>query len=237
MVFSCNKLEQIVQSTPHSSNQSDISLLPNLLNSPLFHTSIDYTTHSCAPSPHTPIFAHPHQPYTSPCPSPYTCLSNNYIASTGIGSAPSTLQRIKSVVIGSPSYLTITSPLFASNASTASSASTVNFASTSTDRLNLVVNLSSYPLQQDSLLYSSLPTLLPMVSRHHMALHLRQQKIANLTDFSATTTTPATWVMSFLNTEPIAFSDADIYEVWHGVIRDEIQVLDGEAGVLDVMTI
>jgi len=222
--FSCNKSEQIVQSTPHSSNQSDISLLPNLLNSPLFHTSIDYTAHSCAPSPHTPIFAHPHQPYTSPCPSPYTCLSNNHVACTGIDSAPSALQRIKSVVVGSPSYLTIASPLFVSNASSASSASTINSASTSTDRLNLVVNLSSYLLQQDSHLHLSLPTLLPMVNRHHMAIHPRQPKIANLTAFSATTTTPATRVMSSLNTEPTAFSDTDIYEVWHGAIRDEIQV-------------
>eukprot|EP00258_Populus_trichocarpa_P049595 XP_024465614.1 uncharacterized protein LOC112328838 [Populus trichocarpa] len=111
-----------------------------------------------------------------------------------IDSAPSALQRIKSVVVGSPSYLTIASPLFVSNASTASSASTINSASTSTDR-------------------------------HHMAIHPRQPKIANLTAFSATTTTPATRVMSSLNTEPTAFSDTDIYEVWHGAIRDEIQTL------------
>jgi hypothetical protein len=57
-----------------------------------------------------------------------------------------------------------------------------------------------------------------------MAIHQRQPKIANLTAFSATTTTPATRVMSSLNTEPTAFSNTDIYEVWHGAMRDEIKV-------------
>jgi hypothetical protein len=31
--------------------------------------------------------------------------------------------------------------------------------------------------------------------------------------------------MSSPNYEPIAFSDADMYEAWHGAMRDEIQVL------------
>ena len=57
-----------------------------------------------------------------------------------------------------------------------------------------------------------------------MAIHQRQPKIANLTAFSATTTTPATRVMSSFNTEPTAFSNTDIYEVWHGAMRDEIKV-------------
>jgi len=41
----------------------------------------------------------------------------------------------------------------------------------------------------------------------------------------ATSAAPICQVMSSPNYEPIAFSDVDRYEAWHGVMRDEIQVL------------
>jgi len=57
-----------------------------------------------------------------------------------------------------------------------------------------------------------------------MVLHSRQLKTTNLS-VSAATVPPPSRVMSSPTSEPISFSDANRYEVWHDTIRDKIQVL------------
>jgi len=57
-----------------------------------------------------------------------------------------------------------------------------------------------------------------------MVLRSRQPKTTNL-GVSAATIPPPSRVMSSPTSEPIAFSDADRYEVWHDTTHDEIQVL------------
>jgi len=59
---------------------------------------MDCRVHPCASPSHTPISAHLQQPETSPCPSPYVCLSNNHVAGTGIG-LPSLLCSISGMLL------------------------------------------------------------------------------------------------------------------------------------------
>jgi hypothetical protein len=87
-----------------------------------------------------------------------------------------------------------------------------------------MVYFSSYPLQQETNMSSSLSASPQIVSRHPMVIHSRQSKTANLGVFAATIS-HASRVMSSPTSEPIVFSDADMYEVWHDVMRDEIQAL------------
>jgi hypothetical protein len=137
------------------------------------------------------------------------------------------LQHDNSIVARSPrcppsnSFLSASDTFVASSTSIVSPLTTTDSSTASIARLNLVVDFSSYPLQQDTTLSSSLPTLPPIVSKHPMVLHLWQPKIANLSVFVATVT-PTSWVMSFSTSEPIAFFDAERYKVWHDAMRDEI---------------
>jgi hypothetical protein len=58
-----------------------------------------------------------------------------------------------------------------------------------------------------------------------MVLRLQLPKTALLTASAASSAAPISRVMSSPTSEPIAFSDADRYEAWHGAMRDEIQAL------------
>jgi hypothetical protein len=71
-----------------------------------------------------------------------------------------------------------------------------------------VVDLSSYPLQQDTSLTPSSPTSPPLLSRHPMVLQPRQPKTTNLVA-STTADTASTRVLLSPSSEPLAFSDAD----------------------------
>jgi hypothetical protein len=84
--------------------------------------------------------------------------------------------------------------------------------SASSTSLNLVVDFSSYPLQQGTSLPPSYPTSPPLVNRHPMVLRPRQPKIANLVTF-ATAVIASSRAMLFPTSEPPAFSDVDRYVV------------------------
>ena len=79
---------------------------------------------------------------------------------------------------------------------------------TSSPGLNLVVDLSSYPLQQDTSLTPCSPMSPPLLSRHLMVLRPRQPKTTNLVAFTAADTA-STRVLLSPSSEPLAFSDAD----------------------------
>ena len=99
-----------------------------------------------------------------------------------------------------------------------------NSPTASSDSLNLVVDFSSYPLQQDTSLPPSSPVSPPLISHHPVVLGSRQPKITNLVASVAATTT-STWVLLSLSSKPLAFSDADKYAVWHDAMCDEIKAL------------
>jgi len=56
-----------------------------------------------------------------------------------------------------------------------------------------------------------------------MVLRLQLSKTSLLTASTASFVVPISRVMSSPTSEPIAFSDANRYEAWHSVMRDEIQ--------------
>jgi hypothetical protein len=84
--------------------------------------------------------------------------------------------------------------------------------SASSTILNLVVDFSSYPLQQGTSLPPSSPVSPPLVSRHPMVLRPRQPKIANLVTSVAAVIASSRTMLS-PTSEPPAFSDADRYVV------------------------
>ena len=115
-VFPFNKSEQIAQSLCYS--LSDPIHLPNFLISSLFHSPTLTTSqpkdHQDPSQSPTLIFAHPQQTTSPALPSPHTCFFNNH--TVGTSSDPSTLQRSKSAVIGSPNCLVTASSLSTSDA-------------------------------------------------------------------------------------------------------------------------
>jgi hypothetical protein len=58
-----------------------------------------------------------------------------------------------------------------------------------------------------------------------MVLRPRLPKTALLTAFAAISAAPNYRVMSSSACEPLTFSDADRYEVWHGAMCNEIQAI------------
>jgi hypothetical protein len=100
------------------------------------------------------------------------------------------------------------SPLLAVDSLTAFSAS-----------LNLVVDFSSYLLQQDTSLPPSSPASPPLISHHPMVLKSRQPKTANLVALLSLIQLPPP------SSQPLAFSNADRYAIWHDAMCDEIKVL------------
>jgi len=144
--------------------------------------------------------------------SPSACFSNNHYA--GTGSPPSELHISRSVTTTN-SDSTVDSP---TSAAASSNPSIDSLAS-----LQLFVDLSSYPLQQLSNSYSSEPR--SAARQYPMVLRPQLLKTALLTAFTATSVAPNCRVMSSFACEPLAFSDADRYEAWHGAMCNEIQVI------------
>lgn len=89
---------------------------------------------------------------------------------------------------------------------------------------SLVVDFSSYLLQQDTSLPPSSPVSPPLISRHPMVLRSQQPKTANLVASVAAATT-STRVLLSPSSKPLAFSDAEKYTVWHDAMCDEIKAL------------
>ena len=83
--------------------------------------------------------------------------------------------------------------------------------------LNLVVDLSAYPLHQDTSVMPPSPASQPVLSRHPIILRSLQPKTTNMVS-SAAANTAATRVLLSPSSEPIAFSDADKYVAWHDAI-------------------
>jgi hypothetical protein len=100
----------------------------------------------------------------------------------------------------------------------------IDSSSSSPAGLNLMVDLSSYQLPQISSLPPFSPASPPEISRHPMVLQPRQPKTANLVASAAANPT-STRVLHSPSSEPLAFSDADRYAVWHNVMCDEIAAL------------
>jgi hypothetical protein len=110
------------------------------------------------------------------------------------------------------------------SASAASPLLVADSSSTSLAELNLVVDFSSYPLQQGTILPPSLPASSPLVSKHPIVLRPRQLKTVNLVA-SVAAVPNSSRVMLSPTSKPIAFSNADMYVVWHDVMYDEIKDL------------
>jgi hypothetical protein len=89
--------------------------------------------------------------------------------------------------------------------------------------LQLCVDLFSYPLQQ--LMGSSSSPPRPTVRQHLMVLRPQLPKITLLTTFATTSVVLICRVVSPLTYKPIAFSDVNRYEAWHGAMREKIQAL------------
>ena len=144
--------------------------------------------------------------------SPSVCFSNDHSSSTS--SPPLELYFSRSAIVKTPGLVVVSQG--------SSLASSTSQSGSSTD-LNLIVDLSSYPLQQ--LIGSSSPPSCPTARQHHMVLRPRLSKIAHLTASAAMVVAPIYQVLSPPIYETIAFSDADKYDAWHGAIQDEIQAL------------
>jgi len=234
-VFLFDNSEQIVKVSATTPTQPATTLLPNLIHSPSFTTHIA-SHHPSSTSVLPPPTTKTPQPLPFPCPSSHACLSNHSAASTGCKLDSPTLQHDASTSVGTPSgsssassYLAsvqvptgfasadipvaAASPLLAADSLTASSAG-----------LNLVVNFSFYPLQQDTSLPPSSPASPPLISRHLMVLRSRQPKTANLVASTATDTA-STRVLLSPSSKPLAFFDADRYAIWHDAMYNEIKAL------------
>jgi hypothetical protein len=70
--------------------------------------------------------------------------------------------------------------------------------------MNLVVDLSAYPLHQDTSVIPPSPASPPLLSRHPMVFRSRQPKTANMVS-SAVANTAATRVLLCPSSEPVAF--------------------------------
>jgi len=89
--------------------------------------------------------------------------------------------------------------------------------------LSFLCTLWEHNLQQLTGTCSSPPW--PTARQHHMILRLRQPKTTLSTATTTATAAPISWVVSPPTREPITFTDANRYESWHGVMREEIKAL------------
>jgi len=218
-VFPFDNSEQIARVSAPNPTQLAATILPNLTHSLLFtvHTAPHHPSSASTLQP--PPTKTP-QPPPFPCPSPHACLSNHSAAGIGCRSVFPSLQQDASTGAGTPFGSSSVSPYSASHQATAKSASAASLVvaaspllataspTTSSPGLNLVVDLSSYPLQQDTSLTPSSPTSPPLLSRHPMVLQPQQPKTTNLVA-STTADTASTRVLLSHSSEPLAFSDAD----------------------------
>ena len=155
-VFSFDKSEQIAKVSAQTHTPSLVTILPNLTHSPLFtdHTTPHLASTSALPSPPTQT----PQPPPFLCRSPHASLSHHVVAGTGCKSVFPALQHDVFASTRTPSSSSSASPYSASHPVSADSvfaASHVVAASpllatasspASSSGLNLVVDLSVYPL-------------------------------------------------------------------------------------------
>jgi len=231
-VFPFDKSEQIAQVSTQTHTPSPITILPNLTHSPLFTTQ--NTPHPASASasasalPSLPIQTP--QPPSVPYRSPHASLFHHTVAGTDCSSAFPVLQHNVLASSGTSSGSSSASLYSASNPVSADSASAVSpplaapSSPASSPGINLVVDLSAYPLQQDTSVIPPSPAAAPLLSRHPMVLRSRQPKTANMVSSAAANTT-ATRVLLSPSSEPVAFSDADKYVAWHDAMCDEIKAL------------
>jgi len=149
-VFPFDKSEQIAQVSTQTHTPSPITILPNLTHSPLFTTQ--NTPHpasaSALPSPPTQT----PQPPTSPCRSPHASLFHHTVASTGCSLVFPAFQHEVLDSSGTSSGSSSTSLYSASNPVSTDSASAASpplaaaSSPASSPGINLVVDLSAYPL-------------------------------------------------------------------------------------------
>jgi len=225
-VFSFDKSEQIAQVSSQNHTSFPATILPNLTHFLLF--TDDNTPHP-ASALHSPPTKTPQPPHF-PCRSPHASLSHHSVVGTGCRSVFPALQHDVSTSTGTTFGSSSASPYSASHPASADSISTASpllaatSSLTSSPGLNLVVDLSAYPLQQDTSVTPTSSASPPLLSRHPMVLRPRQPKTANIVASAAADTT-ATRVLVSHSSEPIAFSDADKYVAWHDAMCDEIKAL------------
>jgi hypothetical protein len=220
-VFPFDNFEQIAKVSATLSIQPSTTLLPNLLYSPLSHTPTA-PHHPSSTSALPPLSAHPLQPL------PFPSLPHHHmhvyltilIQVQLVDQSPLVYSMTLLLVLGqSPAFPYFASAKVAINSASAVSPTSVaspllvvdSFSASSTS-LNLVVDFSSYPLQQGTSLPPSSPASPPLVNRHPMVLRSRRPKIANLVTFAIAVIASSREMLS-LTSEPPAFSDADRYVV------------------------
>jgi len=176
------------------------------------------------------------QPPPLSCSSSHTCLSNHSAAGSACKSVLPSHQHATSAGVKTISGSFSTLPYLATDNATADSTSVVSpisansplfavdYLSASSVGLNLMVDFSFYPLQQDTSLPPSSHVLPPLISKHLMVLRPQQPKTANLVASTAVVTASPR-VLHFLFSKPLVFSDTDKYIVWHDAMCDEIKAL------------
>ena len=150
-MFPFDNSEQIAKVSSTPATQTATTVLPNVLHSPLFPTNISLPPQSAHQPQHPPL----------PCPSSHACLSNHSAAGTACKSVFPTFQHNPSADVETTSSSSSASSnlarvqaasdsAFADNpVSAVSSLLAVKSPSASLAGLNLIVDFSSYPLQQD----------------------------------------------------------------------------------------
>ncbi|XP_073262717.1 uncharacterized protein [Populus alba] len=230
-VFPFDKSEQIAQVPSQTHTPSPITILPNLNLSPLFTAQNPSPPASASALPLLPTQA-PQPPYF-PCRSPHASLSNHIVAAPGCSSVFPVLQHGvlahsgRSSGSSSAPLFSATNSASADSASAASSPLTAASSPDSSPGLNLVVDLSAYPLHHDTSVMPPPPASQPVLNRHPMILRSRQPKHAHMVSSaaSAASTAAISRVLLSPSSEPVAFSDADKYVAWHDAMCDEIKAL------------
>jgi len=226
-VFPFDNSEQITKVSNTTTTQPATVTLPTLLHHPLIPTPNNHpNSHKNSTLPlQTATIP---QPLPLLCSSSHACLSNHYDAGSArqLVSSPPGLGAISSPssVLPSLASVTIDSASAYNPSSAYSPMLAADSSSSSPVRLKLMVDLSSYQLPQISSLPPSSPASLPKISKHRMILRSWQPKTTNLVA-SAAVNPASRRVLHSPSSEPLAFSDADRYAVWHNAMCDEIAVL------------
>ena len=231
-VFPFDNSEQIAKVSSTPPTQTAITVLLSLLHSLLFPTNTTLSPQS-ARQPQQPPLSYP---------SSYACLSNHSALGTACKSVFPTFPHELSTGVETTSGSSSASPnlawsrvlcvarvqatsdsfFAASLISVASSLLAAESPSAPSASLNLMVDFSSYPLQQNIPCSPSSPASPPLLSQHPMVLRPRQLKIAKLVGSTATVTTSPR-VLHYPSFEPLSFSVVDRYAIWHDAMHDEIK--------------
>ena len=191
-VFLFDKSEQIAHVSTQTHTPSSITILSNLTHSTLFTTQT--TPHHVSASTLPSLPTQTSQPPPFPCRSPHASLSHHTVAGTGCSSVFPALQHDvfdsnwTSSSSSSTSLYSASHPVSADSASAASPPLAAASSPASSSGLNLVVDLSAYPLYQNTSVMPTSPASPPLLSRHPMVLRSRQPKTANIVSSTAADT-------------------------------------------------